>query len=105
MTDTTRAPITDIASIARYALTRAAEAVAGDDVTMAERWLKVARSAGFDPALTMETKAENIAERRISRDRLMAVLARRFERISLQMQDGAERAHRLPALGSYEPPC
>ena len=102
MTDTTASPLTDIAAIARHALTRAAEAVASDDVATAERWLKVARSAGLDPAEAMETKGETLTERRASRDRLMAVLVRRFERISLQMQEDAEGIPRLPSLTSIE---
>lgn len=102
MTDTNASPRTDIACIARLALSPAAQAVVGDDVATEERWLKVARSAGLDPADAMETKGETLLGRRASRDRLMAVLARRFERISLQMQEDADGIPRPPPLSSAD---
>lgn len=98
MTD--QSTLTEIAAIASLALTRAAAAVAADDAAMAERWLKVARSAGLDPSDSMETKGETILERRASRDRLMAVLVRRFQRINLKLDEDADGVPQLPALVS-----
>lgn len=103
MTDPTAAPPTNIETIARHALTRVASAVATDDVTAAERWLKVARGTGLDPNTAVRDTAETTAERRASRDRLLAVLIRKFERISLQMQEDADGVPRLPSLSSSGP--
>jgi hypothetical protein len=104
MTDTSFSDLPSLALLGQKAIAQAALAIEEGDATTAERWLKVARSAGLDPASGRpEMKGETVLERRNSRDRLMAVLARRFERISLQMQEEADGVPRLPlATGPSE---
>jgi hypothetical protein len=97
MTDTFSADLSSLALLGHKALAQAALAIEQADAATAERWLKVARSVGVDPASGgSEAKGEAIAERRNSRERLMAVMARRFERISLQMQEEADAVPLLP---------
>jgi 2-hydroxychromene-2-carboxylate isomerase len=86
-------PLPSLGEIGRKALVHAATAVEQEDAAAAEKWLRVARAAGLDSttATATEHKGETIAERRANRDRLLAVIGRRYERIAAQMQADAAR--------------
>lgn len=93
-------PTPDFIDLGRKALVQAAIAIEQQDAAAAERWLKVARTAGIDlnAGASVEAKGETVTERRASRDRLMAVLSRRFARISAVLDDDTGAAPQLPLL-------